>query len=88
MFDRSLDRGLRADPARSGRGELPSATRTLFRCLVCGSSEVRTDEVIDRGVVLLAECPHCDHRWTRTLADVAPLSVRCASPVREVASAA
>ena len=39
-------------------------TRTLTRCLVCGFAEVRTDEVIDRGVVFLAECPRCDHRWT------------------------
>jgi hypothetical protein len=38
--------------------------RTLTRCLVCGSSEVRTDEVIDRGIVFLAECPRCEHRWT------------------------
>jgi len=41
-----------------------SATRTLTRCLVCGSSEVRTDEVVDRGIVLLAECPRCQHLWT------------------------
>jgi uncharacterized Zn finger protein len=41
------------------------ATRTLTRCLVCGFSEVRTDEVIDRGVVLLAECPRCRHLWTK-----------------------
>lgn len=40
------------------------ATRTLTRCLVCGFTEVRTDEVIDRGVVLLAECPRCRHLWT------------------------
>jgi hypothetical protein len=38
--------------------------RTLTRCLVCGFAEVRTDEVIDRGVVFLAECPRCEHRWT------------------------
>jgi hypothetical protein len=38
--------------------------RTLARCLVCGSSEVRTDEVVDRGLVFLAECPRCEHRWT------------------------
>ena len=38
--------------------------RTLTRCLVCGSSEVRTDEVIDRGILFLAECPRCEHRWT------------------------
>jgi len=39
--------------------------RTLIRCFVCGFTEVRTDEVIDRGVVLLHECPRCDHRWTQ-----------------------
>jgi hypothetical protein len=38
--------------------------RTLTRCLVCGFGEVRTDEVVDRGLVLLAECPRCEHRWT------------------------
>jgi hypothetical protein len=41
-----------------------SATRTVIRCLVCGSTEVRTDEVIDRGLVFLGECPRCEHRWT------------------------
>jgi hypothetical protein len=41
-------------------------SRTLTRCLVCGSSEIRTDEVIDHGVVLLAECPRCAHRWTHS----------------------
>jgi hypothetical protein len=49
------------------------ALRTLTRCLVCGFTEIRTDEVVDRGVVLLAECPRCDHRWTERLpAWVAP----------------
>ena len=38
--------------------------RTLRRCMVCGSSEVRTDEVAELGVLLLSECPRCDHRWT------------------------
>ena len=38
--------------------------RTLTRCLVCGFAEVRTDEVVDHGVVFLAECPRCEHRWT------------------------
>jgi len=50
--------------------------RTMTRCLVCGFTEIRTDEVVDRGVVLLAECPRCDHRWTeRPPAWVAPASV-------------
>ena len=43
---------------------LHTPTRTLARCLVCGSSEIRTDEVVDRGLVFLAECPRCEHRWT------------------------
>jgi hypothetical protein len=44
---------------------MTAALRTLIRCLVCGFAEVRTDEVIDRGVVLLHECPRCEHRWTQ-----------------------
>jgi hypothetical protein len=50
--------------------------RTLSRCLVCGSSEVRTDEVVDRGVVLLAECPRCRHRWTERSAPTSALRSR------------
>ena len=67
------------------------ASRTLVRCLVCGSSEVRTDEVNHRGVLLLAECPRCQHRWTEDVipAIPAPAQVRpLARPRREVASAA
>ena len=41
--------------------------RTLTRCLVCGNASVHTDEVIDRGLVFLAECPRCEHRWTSRL---------------------
>jgi hypothetical protein len=33
-------------------------------CRICGFSEVRTDEVLDRGILFLAECPRCEHRWT------------------------
>jgi hypothetical protein len=51
---------------------LTRALRTLTRCLVCGFREVRTDEVLERGVLLLNECPRCDHRWTeRPLAPAA-----------------
>jgi hypothetical protein len=72
---------------------LPSAERTVTRCLVCGSREVRTDEVVDRGFLILAECPRCDHRWTDRAPDGAARaraqSVRPAlRVVREVASAA
>lgn len=37
---------------------------TMLRCRVCGSSELETDVVLDRGTVLLATCERCDHRWT------------------------
>jgi hypothetical protein len=58
------------------------ALRTVTRCLVCGFTEVRTDEVVDRGVVLLAECPRCDHRWTeRPPAWVAPASSQHAEEI-------
>jgi Zn-finger nucleic acid-binding protein len=43
---------------------MTAALRTLTRCLVCGFAEIRTDEVVDRGIVMLNECPRCDHRWT------------------------
>ena len=49
---------------------LSRVDRTLTRCLVCGCAEVRTDEVLDRGVLLLAECPRCEHRWTEHRAQV------------------
>ena len=42
--------------------------RTPTRCPVCGLAEVRIDEVVDHGVVLLAECPRCEHRWTSSIA--------------------
>ena len=58
--------------------ELPAATRTVCRCIVCGFTEVFTDEVVDRGWVLLAECPHCDHRWTETCP--APLGISAPAP--------
>ena len=49
--------------------------RTVTRCLVCGFAEVHTDEVVDRGVVLLTECPRCEHRTTQPLPEArAPLA--------------
>ena len=68
--------------------------RNLTRCLVCGFTEVRTDEAVDRGLVFLAECPRCEHRWTSTTppskAPVAgPVGVRStAQAIREVVPAA
>ena len=37
---------------------------SLVRCPCCSGAEVRTDEVVDRGRLYLAECPRCEHRWT------------------------
>ena len=64
------------------------SSRTLTRCLVCGFAEVRTDEVVDGGVVFLTRCPRCDHRATeRAPTPQAPLlTVR--SAVREESVAA
>jgi hypothetical protein len=63
-------------------------TRTQGRCRVCGFSEIRTDEVVDRGVVFLAECPHCDYRWTSlepiTAASVPPTAGDQRVPARVV----
>ena len=75
------------------KGELRmnSVYRTVIRCLVCGSTEVRTDEVIDRGLVFLGECPRCEHRWTARPA-APPVRLARVWPVaearREVDSAA
>ena len=44
------------------------ATCARMRCRVCGFFEVRTDEVVDRGHLLLAECPRCEHRSTLRVA--------------------
>jgi hypothetical protein len=56
----------RRDPlvAQSPELSLESPVRSVARCRVCGFAEVRTDEVVDRGTLLLAECPRCEHRWT------------------------
>ena len=43
----------------------------LVRCPCCSAGEVRTDEVVDRGRLYLAECPRCEHRWT-SRAPIAP----------------
>jgi len=61
---------------RELRSALGPVARTVRRCLVCGSREVHTDAVEQHGWVLLAECPHCDHRWTQPLSDPAPAPAR------------
>jgi hypothetical protein len=54
--------------------ELASPVRSLTRCRVCGFAEVRTDEVVDRGLLLLAECPRCEDRWTLRASPVLPVA--------------
>ena len=74
-------------PIRQVDRAVSAAQPSVSRCRVCGSSEVRTDEVVDRGAVLLAECPRCEHRWTQPAAG--PFVVRPpARRVGEVSSAA
>ncbi len=45
-------------------GSVSASSNRRVRCCICGFSEVRTDEVVDRDVIFLAECPRCEHRWT------------------------
>lgn len=73
MRTRATSRATIRDRGRS----IPGSTgRRAVRCRVCGFTEVLTDEVLDQGMMLLAECPHCDHRWTETsLLHVAPARV-------------
>ena len=55
------------DDAPSGLRGLrePGAARRT-RCLVCGFTEVTTDEVAWPRTLLRAECPRCEHRWTES----------------------
>ena len=64
--------------------------RTTTRCQVCGFAEIRTDAVVDRIPMLLAECPRCEHRWTEPRVTVPPVGAERVLRVtrREVASAA
>jgi hypothetical protein len=57
-------------------GDVTASYNRRARCCICGFSEVRTDEVFEQGVLFIAECPRCDHRWTSQQ----PIAVRVASP--------
>jgi len=57
---------------------VPRTPREAGPCRVCGCPRVWTDEAVDRGPVLLAECARCQHRWTASLD---PAS-RAAGPLR------
>jgi hypothetical protein len=45
------------------------ARYTPIVCLLCGCPDVHSDEVVDHGVLLLGECPRCDHRWIFRMSD-------------------
>jgi hypothetical protein len=47
-----------------GARAAPIPFRLEGSCQRCGFSEIRTDEVVDGGVMYLAQCPRCEHRWT------------------------
>jgi len=38
--------------------------RARRSCAVCGGHEIESDEVLEGGVLRLAECARCQHRWT------------------------
>jgi len=44
---------------RSGAPALATAC-----CAACGSDQIATDEVWERGLLLLAECRRCANQWT------------------------
>lgn len=45
------------------------ARYTPILCLLCGCPDVSSDEVVDHGVLLLGECPRCEHRWIFRMSD-------------------
>jgi hypothetical protein len=81
-----LHPGLDLGPGRP-RGAEPKGER----CGACGSRHVRIDAVDafepGEASLRLAECAHCDHRWTRREI-VAGAVVRSAPPAARVADAA
>ena len=61
---RRIERRIQSMTAIDVIGGVGTSFDRRVRCCVCGFSEVRTDEALDRGVIFLAECPRCEHRWT------------------------
>lgn len=57
---RRVARWERAYPARAD-----SAPRPSLRCGVCAGSDVVVDEVMHDGLLRLALCRRCAHRWTQ-----------------------
>jgi len=42
---------------------------TPIVCLLCGCPDMHSDEVSDNGILLLGECPRCDHRFLFRMSD-------------------
>jgi hypothetical protein len=57
-------------------------------CPVCGCSELRSDEVLDRGALLLTECPRCEFRRVERGAGLPRPALRVARPAAEDSAAA
>jgi len=45
-------------------------------CAVCHGSQIVFDEVFDEGLLLLAECQRCEHRWTSRMRPLARTPLR------------
>ncbi len=57
-------------------------------CRACGGADVERDEVQHAGILHLAECRHCHHRWTWRAPELPEVRValrRSSSRVRAVA---
>lgn len=55
---------------------------TPIVCLLCGCPDMHSDEVVDNGVLLLGECPRCDHRFLFRMSDT-EAEKRAAEPERK-----
>ena len=60
----------------------------LSHCPVCGCGELRSDEVLDRGMLLLTECPRCEFRMVERGAGLARPALRVPWPADEEIAAA
>jgi hypothetical protein len=60
----------------------------LSHCPVCGCGELRSDEVQDRGVLLLTECPRCEFRMAERGAGLARPALRVPRAAAEEIAAA
>jgi hypothetical protein len=60
-FDHSSRAGFAPRPSPR---RLSSPTQSVTPCPVCRCTSVKLDEVEASGLLHLAECPNCEHRWT------------------------